>query len=552
MSQLDRAVFGGTVHNPALPRPAQHRFGIQAMLRVATDRIGNGGAGLRAPAVPGILQSAAPVAPTAAPSLTAALASPPGAHAPSQLRRTYFRRQVLADTAVVLGTVALGSVLPGSQLSGSALLPAIAIAAVWLGLLSVFRTRDRRATALGAAEYVRVLKAGAASFGLLASVFLLIGFQQGAIALAATIPAGTVLLAVERWGLRRWLDAHRRAGRHLSRVVVVGKPVEAAYAVDRLRRHGGSAYQVVGIVPDVDPAAVELAGGDPAVWDLPGVPVVGTADDVGAAVRATSAEAVLVAGHLEGNGRSLKELAWELEQYGAELVLGLAPTHVAGSRLSLRPLDGLPLMHVDPPRFTGAKHVVKRSFDVVASALALVVLAPVFALLAILIKRDSPGPVIFRQERVCRNGGTFSILKFRSMVLTAEEELARLREANEGNDVLFKLRDDPRVTRTGKWMRRFSLDELPQIVNVLRGEMSLVGPRPPLPGEVAQYSGPEGRRLFIKPGLTGLWQVSGRSNLSWEESIRLDLYYVENWSPLGDLHIIWRTVQVLLRPVGAY
>jgi len=186
------------------------------------------------------------------------------------------------------------------------------------------------------------------------------------------------------------------------------------------------------------------------------------------------------------------------------------------------------------------------------SASALIVLLPVFAALAVLIKKDSPGPTFFVQKRVGVNGNTFRMFKFRSMHSNAEELLDQLQSQSEGNGLLFKMKDDPRVTQVGRWIRKYSLDELPQIFNVLRGEMSLVGPRPPLPKEVQAYEGHVGRRLYIKPGLTGLWQVSGRSDLDWEESVRLDLYYVENWSLTGDIMIMWRTFKVMLNPVGAY
>jgi len=209
-------------------------------------------------------------------------------------------------------------------------------------------------------------------------------------------------------------------------------------------------------------------------------------------------------------------------------------------------------MHVELPSYEGGKHVLKRAFDIVASALGLLVLAPLFFVIAVLVKTTSAGPVFFRQARVGRSGSLFSMIKFRSMVPNAESVRAQLEAQHDGNGVLFKLKDDPRVTRIGKILRRYSLDELPQLWNVLVGHMSLVGPRPPLESEVAQYEKHVLRRLYIKPGLTGMWQINGRSNLSWEESVRLDLYYVENWSLTGDLMILWRTLSVVVKPVGAY
>jgi exopolysaccharide biosynthesis polyprenyl glycosylphosphotransferase len=209
-------------------------------------------------------------------------------------------------------------------------------------------------------------------------------------------------------------------------------------------------------------------------------------------------------------------------------------------------------MHVELPQYAGAKHILKRMFDLVGTVCALVVLLPLLVVIAIIIRIDSPGPVLFRQTRVGRGGTSFGMLKFRSMVVGAEDQLAGLLDQNEGAGVLFKMKNDPRVTRFGRVMRKYSLDELPQFWNVLIGEMSLVGPRPPLAREVASYEQHVNRRLYIKPGITGMWQVNGRSNLDWDESVRLDLYYVENWSITGDLVILWRTLRVLREHSGAY
>jgi exopolysaccharide biosynthesis polyprenyl glycosylphosphotransferase len=231
---------------------------------------------------------------------------------------------------------------------------------------------------------------------------------------------------------------------------------------------------------------------------------------------------------------------------------------VAGPRIQTRPVAGLPLMHVETPTYRGAGRFMKRALDVTGALIGIVLLAPLLAVTAIAIRIESPGPVLFVQERVGIDGRGFRMLKFRSMAVDAEARLAELKRAElkraetPAAAVLFKLRDDPRMTRVGRLIRRFSIDELPQLVNVLGGSMSLVGPRPPLPGEVGRYAPIDHRRLLVKPGLTGLWQVSGRSDLTWEESIRLDLYYVENWSLAGDAVIVWRTIKAVLTRQGAY
>ena len=229
-------------------------------------------------------------------------------------------------------------------------------------------------------------------------------------------------------------------------------------------------------------------------------------------------------------------------------------TDIGGPRIHTRPVQGLPLIHVETPTYSGRKLYTKRAFDLVGSGLLTVALSPVLLVLAVLVKATSPGPVFFLQERVGLNGGTFPMVKFRSMVVDAEarlQELSALDRA-EGNDVLFKMRNDPRVTKVGAFMRRYSLDEVPQLFNVLMGEMSLVGPRPPLAREVERYDVHVHRRFLVKPGMTGLWQVSGRSDLSWEDSVRLDLFYVENWSLVSDILILLKTARAVVRSEGAY
>jgi exopolysaccharide biosynthesis polyprenyl glycosylphosphotransferase len=248
----------------------------------------------------------------------------------------------------------------------------------------------------------------------------------------------------------------------------------------------------------------------------------------------------------------LKRLGWDLEGAGVDLIVAPALTDVAGPRVHIRPVSGLQLLYVEQPEFTGPTWAMKEAFDRALAALALLVLSPLLVLIAASIRLTSTGPVIFRQVRVGRNGEVFTVYKFRTMVVGAETHLEALWEISEGNGVLFKLKDDPRVTRVGRFLRRLSLDELPQLWNVLVGSMSVVGPRPALPNEAERYGRSTARRLLVKPGITGLWQVSGRSDLSWEDSVRLDLYYVENWSFAGDVQILWKTLSAVVRGQGAY
>lgn len=274
--------------------------------------------------------------------------------------------------------------------------------------------------------------------------------------------------------------------------------------------------------------------------------------DILAAVDMYAVDVVAVAADPELGGQSLRRLSWALEQRGIDLVVSPGIVEVAGPRISIRPVAGLSLLHLERPSVSGGPHLLKNIFDRVVGFFLLLLAAPILLVAAVLVKVTSRGPVLFRQTRVGRAGDEFSMLKFRSMVVDAEERKAELHELSDGNDVLFKLRDDPRVTRVGRYLRRFSVDELPQLVNVLRGEMSLVGPRPPLATEVATYAIDDARRMLVKPGLTGLWQVSGRSDLTWEESVRLDLRYVDNWSIALDLLILWKTARAVFGRDGAY
>ncbi|MCX2748697.1 sugar transferase [Arthrobacter sp. MI7-26] len=422
----------------------------------------------------------------------------------------------------------------------------VAIAGAWMGALSVYRSRDKRVVGIGADEYKRVFSATVILLGLLtmACVVFEVDIARGYFALA--FPLGCLGLMTSRWSLRRWLTRQRVHGHYLSRVVVLGAAEDVRYVINQIEKKSGPVYKVVGVAlqgPERSSGMV-VKGLD--------VPVVADIYSVVDAVAATEADAVIVAGQVEGGSRFIQELGWQLEESSTELILTTGLTNVAGPRIHSRPVEGLPLMHVELPHYAGGKHALKRLLDIVLSAVALVVLLPVFAVIAVLIRRDSPGPVVFRQERIGRGGQTFMMFKFRSMVETAEDDLAGLLSQNEGAGLLFKMQNDPRVTWVGRWLRRYSLDEFPQFWNVLLGDMSLVGPRPPLQREVDGYESHVHRRLYIKPGLTGMWQINGRSELNWQDSVRLDLYYVENWSIVGDIIILWRTARALFHPTGAY
>jgi exopolysaccharide biosynthesis polyprenyl glycosylphosphotransferase len=419
------------------------------------------------------------------------------------------------------------------------------VAGTWIVTLGTFRTRDARIVGVGATEYKLVINASALAFGMLAITFLLLQVDTARAYFVFALPLGVAALVTERWLWRKWLIRQRRYGHYLARAIVVGGREDVEYVVRQINDKSGAAYQVVGAALEGDSTTSVTSGGQQ-------VPVVSDFAHVASAAQSLGVDAVIVAGHPSLGNTFIRNLGWDLEKTSAELVLSSRLTDVAGPRIHFRPVEGLPLIHVEIPQYDGAKHVLKRALDMTLAGGALLLLSPALVLIGLLVKLDSPGPMLFRQERVGRNGRPFHMLKLRSMVRTAEDDLAGLLDRNEGAGVLFKIHSDPRITRIGRVLRKYSLDELPQLWNIVVGQMSLVGPRPPLPIEVQNYETHMHRRLYIKPGLTGMWQVNGRSNLSWEESVRLDLYYVENWSLAGDLMIIWRTFKIIIRPQGAY
>jgi exopolysaccharide biosynthesis polyprenyl glycosylphosphotransferase len=432
--------------------------------------------------------------------------------------------------------------------SPEALALPVVISLVWLWFLSAHRSRDMRVLGTGPTEYRRVLSATGLCFGILAVVLVASGLDVSRSYFLVALPAGALALTVDRWIWRQWLTRQRLVGHYLLRALVVGGRSDVEYVIRQIDKAGAS-YHVVGAVLDgTDPGRLGLGNNLVA-------PIVGM-DAAAAAAVDLGADVVIVAGNPGGDSDDfIRDLAWALESTSAELVVASRLTDVAGPRIHFRPVEGLPLMHVELPQFDGVKHQLKRLFDIVVAAVALLVLAPFVVVLALIIAVESPGSGLFRQTRVGRDGRTFTLLKLRTMSSTASATAGvdpLESEPNDGAGLLFKLRVDPRVTRIGRVLRKYSIDEVPQLWNVLVGDMSLVGPRPPLPREVAAYDGSIKRRLYIKPGLTGMWQVNGRSNLSWEESIRLDLYYVENWSLMGDLVILWRTVKEVVSPTGAY
>ncbi|MEW2012589.1 MULTISPECIES: sugar transferase [Microbacterium] len=463
-----------------------------------------------------------------------------------------FRTRLRVNDAVVVAVsctfatiVSLTAAAPSDIAVRNRVIIAVATAMIWLISLGLFNTRSTTVVGTGPTEYARVAHATGLAFGLLAIVFVVFEWHGIRAQLFTALPLGTLALLASRWAWRRWLIAQRAEGRYASRTVVVGSRDDVEYAIRSLGPAGQLGYLIVGVaLLDDDRDSLTV---DDVVY-----PVTRGDDAVLRAAAIHESDTIVVASQPAGDPAYVKRLAWALEGTAAELVISSRLTDVAGPRMSLRPVEGMPLIHVKIPSFEGAAYYVKRALDILVSLAALVLFAPIALVIAITITADDGGPVFFRQARVGRDGREFAMLKFRTMRVDAEAELAALLAHNEGSGPLFKLRRDPRVTRVGRILRSFSLDEVPQFWNVLRGDMSVVGPRPPLPSEVIAYDGTVSRRLYIKPGITGPWQVGGRSDLSWEESVRLDLRYVENWTVMTDLVLMWRTAKVMVTTEGAY
>ena len=423
-----------------------------------------------------------------------------------------------------------------------------ALAIIWWIMLGAWNSRQSRILGSGADEYKRVAAASLWLFGIVAIVSYVLRFDTARGYVGLALPVGLIGLLLGRWLIRQHLSIKRRQGRNMSRLLLLGGPGAVSHLAASFHRAKNAGYlPVAAYMPGIENSLQ--------VESESGLRIVGNkadAQSIVTAIEECGADAVAVSAGVQLHPQTLRHLGWELASRNIGLIMAPALTDVAGPRIHTQQVAGLPLIHVTTPTLEGGQRVAKRLFDILVSGVLILIAAPAMAVAAVLIKLDSAGPVLFRQERVGIEGERFRMLKFRSMVVDAEARLKELENKNEGSGPLFKMKNDPRITRVGGFLRRFSIDELPQLFNVLRGSMSLVGPRPPLPREVEAYESDVRRRLLVKPGVTGLWQVSGRSNLSWQDSVRLDLYYVENWSLAGDLVIILRTVRAVFHSTGAY
>jgi exopolysaccharide biosynthesis polyprenyl glycosylphosphotransferase len=420
-----------------------------------------------------------------------------------------------------------------------------ALIVLWMTVLALNDTRSHRVIGNGSQEYKRIFDASFVLFGAIAIVAFLFQIDVARGFLLISLPLGILFLFFERWLWRQWLMVRRAQGQYAARVLLVGSEDSVAQVARELKRSWSAGYAVVGCCVPSGRIAATIEGTD--------IPIMGSVNAIDRALKVTQADTVVVTSTDDLPPDKVKQISWSLEAGRQHLVLAPSIADIAGPRIHTRPVSGLPLIHVETPRFSKGQRVAKRATDLVLSAVGIVMLSPLLLALAITVKLSSPGEVLFRQTRVGYVGTTFRMLKFRSMVQNAEALLPKLQEHRDaGNEILFKMKNDPRVTRVGAFMRKYSLDELPQLINVLRGEMSLIGPRMITRKELEKFGKWQHNLATVKPGLTGLWQVSGRSDLSYEDRVRLDMYYIRNHSIWLDIQILFRTIPVLLFGRGAY
>ncbi|MBM9458369.1 sugar transferase [Nocardioides sp. zg-536] len=415
----------------------------------------------------------------------------------------------------------------------------------WLAAIGIAGGYDRQVLGAGPDEFKRVVRATFVTAGALGVGCFLAKYQLSRGFFLLAFAAGLVLLLCVRLAMRKVLHRARRRGHLQERVLVAGTPQRIDEISRVLSRESWLGYGVIGAVVTT-PSASSLEE------TAAGVPVLGSAADLLDVAEQNAADVIFLTGSVLGSGEDVKRLVWEVEQHGIEVVIAPSVVDISQERINVRPVGGVPLIHVGHARWAHAGRASKRVFDVVGSATLITLLSPVFLFAAVQIWLHDRGPLLFKHHRVGRHSERFECLKFRTMVVDAEAQVEKLQQKTGQAALLFKMKDDPRITKPGKWMRRFSVDELPQLFNVLRGDMSLVGPRPQVQREVDLYESGMERRLLVRPGMTGLWQVSGRNDLTPQEAMRLDVYYVDNWSMIQDIAILFRTVTAVFGSRGAY
>lgn len=415
----------------------------------------------------------------------------------------------------------------------------ISLVFCWLTIIKLLQGYDLRDVAAGTREYRTVINAALVTGGLTGAALYLGDVPLSRTFFFVSIISGTGYMLAGRYWLRRLIHKTRRNGHFMRRTLLIGSPTRITSVAEALLSRTWLGLQPIGgfiatAFDETTSSPEELA------------------KNIRETIHLSQAEVVLLTDGELSDSQSFARIMWILESLNVSLIVMPTFSNVATDRIHMRPVSGLPFVWVERPRSAEALSWGKRTFDIIIASLGGLAISPLLLTIALAIKLSDGGPIFFRQIRVGHNGEHFNLLKFRSMVPDAEARQAELLAHSDGNERLFKMKSDPRVTRIGRFLRKHSLDELPQLWNVLRGDMSLVGPRPALPNEAALYSFDEGMRLRVRPGMTGLWQVSGRSSLNWQETIRLDLYYVDNWSMLRDITILFRTAHTVISGSGAY
>ena len=481
-----------------------------------------------------------------------ATSSRPRASAPSRRHttRTYLIGLVVTDfVAIALAALiaiyarSIDTFFPEAEDVAGLVLPlANGLIAAWLLVIALFGGYSARHLGVGMVEYRRVMKASFSVAALLGVYAYLTQYPLSRGFFVFFFVIGSLALLLGRFSLRRVIHRARSRGHLMTQVLVAGDLDHLSEVASVLKRESWLGYEVMGALCNDCTAEVTPSG----------VHILGTPDDAVHVLNTTGAQAIIFAEGSFRRGRDFNEFARTLEASSAQMIVVPALTDVSSQRMDIRPVAGIPLVHIERPRALEAARWRKRLFDILGSVALLLIGTPIMLAVALAVKFGDGGPIFFKQVRAGRKGEPFEFFKFRSMVVDAEARLASLMHRNESDGVLFKMTSDPRITPIGRFIRRYSLDELPQLVNVLFGDMSLVGPRPALMREVDQYQDHVLRRLDVRPGMTGLWQVSGRSELSWEDTVRLDLYYVDNWSMLQDLAILMKTLGAVVGKHGAY
>jgi len=475
--------------------------------------------------------------------------------------RDYSRGVMLVDALVLIATTMItylfnyGSFQSTESIHEDGLLRlnvspqfiGLGMGVTWFVALALFRSRDTKILGSDNAEYQRVLNATITVLGLLALASLYFKVDVSRLYVTEVIVIGLFALLIARRLGRIWLNNQRRAGNYTKRVAIYGPSKEIELELQKYASHKEAEFEPVLTIEDNIVLTLKFLSSDKTIdTDLTRLAEELAKEDI---------QVLQVVGSSLSSAQMHKKLHWALDGWDISFVVSPSITGISSARLTTRVIAGSPLLKITSTKFTGPQYFFKTVMDLVGGLLAFLISLPIVLITAIFVKLEDNGPAFFTQTRVGRNGKHFTMYKLRSMKVGAELEHAQRQQALADqltNSNMFKDPEDPRVTKVGKFIRKYSIDELPQFLNVLKGDMSLVGPRPPLLSEVEQWQGHENRRLLVKPGVTGPWQIGGRSLLTWEETVAIDLNYVENWSVLTDISIIFKTVVYVFKGSGAF